>query len=89
MPNIGSRGRQLRENHTEQSVTQSQSPSTSHVPLEMGSMVEVVSNSGITVYGVIRWLGVLGGKTDEWAGIELVSDNIFFFSFFLLVFTFL
>ncbi|XP_044206164.1 ubiquitin carboxyl-terminal hydrolase CYLD [Thunnus albacares] len=71
MPNIGSRGRQVRENHTEQSVTQSQSPSTSHVPLEVGSMVEVVSNSGITVYGVIRWLGVLGGKTDEWAGIEL------------------
>uniref|UniRef100_A0A3B4GU74 ubiquitinyl hydrolase 1 n=1 Tax=Pundamilia nyererei TaxID=303518 RepID=A0A3B4GU74_9CICH len=42
--------------------------------LEVGSMVEVVSNSGITVYGVIRWLGVPGGKTGEWAGIELDYD---------------
>lgn len=40
-------------------------------------MVEVMSNLGITVYGVIRWLGVPGGKTDEWAGIELVSSYIF------------
>lgn len=71
MPNIGSRTRQVRESHTEQSVIQSQSSHTSHVPLEVGSMVEVVSNSGITVYGVIKWLGVPRGKTDEWAGIEL------------------
>ncbi|XP_044076062.1 ubiquitin carboxyl-terminal hydrolase CYLD isoform X2 [Siniperca chuatsi] len=71
MPNIGSRARQVRENHTEQSVIQSQSSSTSHVPLEVGSMVEVMSNSGITVYGVVRWLGVPGKRTDEWAGIEL------------------
>lgn len=56
----------------EQSVVQSLS--TSHVPLEVGSMVEVMSNTGVTVYGVVRWLGVLGGKTDEWAGIELVSE---------------
>ncbi len=74
MPNIGSRARQVRETHAEQRVIQSQSSSTSHVPLEVESMVEVVSNSGITVYGVVRWLGVPGGKTDEWAGIELVSD---------------
>lgn len=73
MPNIGSRARQVRETHAEQSVIQSQSSSTSHVPLEVGSMVEVMSNSGVTVYGVVRWLGVPGGKTDEWAGIELVS----------------
>lgn len=74
MPNIGSRAYQVRENHTEQSVIQSHNLSTSHVLLEVGSMVEVVSNSGITVYGVIRWLGVPSGKTEEWAGIELVRD---------------
>lgn len=44
-----------------------------HVPLEVGSLVEVVSNSGVTVYGVIRWIGVIEGKTGDWAGIELVS----------------
>ncbi|XP_041810161.1 ubiquitin carboxyl-terminal hydrolase CYLD isoform X2 [Chelmon rostratus] len=71
MPNIGSHARQARENHTEQSLIQSQGSRTCHVPLEVGSMVEVVSNSGVTVYGVVRWLGVPGGKTDEWAGIEL------------------
>ncbi|AWP03332.1 putative ubiquitin carboxyl-terminal hydrolase CYLD isoform 2 [Scophthalmus maximus] len=71
MPNIGSRARQEREKHAEQNAAPSQSPSTSRVPLEVGSMVEVVSNSGITVYGVVRWLGVLAGKSDEWAGIEL------------------
>ncbi|KAK2862522.1 hypothetical protein Q5P01_002055 [Channa striata] len=71
MPNIGLRSRHVREKPTEQSVDQSQRTSTSHVPLEVGSMVEVVSNSGITVYGVVQWLGVPAGKTDEWAGIEL------------------
>ncbi|XP_031135120.1 ubiquitin carboxyl-terminal hydrolase CYLD [Sander lucioperca] len=71
MPNIGSRARQVSDNDTEQSVIQSQSSSTSHVPLEVGSMVEVVSNTGITVYGVVQWLGALEGKTGEWAGIEL------------------
>ncbi|KAM9860013.1 ubiquitin carboxyl-terminal hydrolase CYLD isoform 2-T2 [Aulostomus maculatus] len=65
---IGSKG-QVRDRHTEQSVPHS--PSLSHVPLEVGSMVEVVSCFGITVYGVVRWLGVPGGKTGEWAGIEL------------------
>ncbi|TMS19367.1 Ubiquitin carboxyl-terminal hydrolase CYLD [Larimichthys crocea] len=69
MPNMGSHARQVREKPMEQSVVQSLS--TSHVPLEVGSMVEVMSNTGVTVYGVVRWLGVLGGKTDEWAGIEL------------------
>lgn len=72
MPNIGSHARPLRESHTEQSrAIQSQIPNTSHVHLEVGSLVEVVSNSGITVYGVIQWLGVPEGKTNEWAGIEL------------------
>lgn len=72
MPNIGSHTRPLRESHTEQSrAIQSQIPNTSHVHLEVGSLVEVVSNSGITVYGVIQWLGVPEGKTNEWAGIEL------------------
>lgn len=71
MPSIGSRARQARENQ-EQPAIQSQSLTPSHVPLEVGSMVEVVSNSGITVYGVVRWLGVLPGKTEELAGIELV-----------------
>uniref|UniRef100_A0A3P8VS20 ubiquitinyl hydrolase 1 n=1 Tax=Cynoglossus semilaevis TaxID=244447 RepID=A0A3P8VS20_CYNSE len=42
--------------------------------LEVGSMVEVVSSTGITVYGVIRWMGVLPGKTEKWAGIELDYD---------------
>lgn len=74
MPNTGFHARQLRDNQTAQSVIQRQSASTPHVALEVGSMVEVVSNSGITVYGVVRWLGVPAGKTDEWAGIELVSD---------------
>ncbi|XP_033823243.1 ubiquitin carboxyl-terminal hydrolase CYLD [Periophthalmus magnuspinnatus] len=44
------------------------------VPLEVGSLVEVQSNSGLTVYGVIRWIGALKGKTGEWAGIELDYD---------------
>ncbi|XP_030586009.1 ubiquitin carboxyl-terminal hydrolase CYLD [Archocentrus centrarchus] len=69
MANIGSRAQPVTENHIEQSLIQNQSVST--VPFEVGSMVEVVSNSGITVYGVIRWLGIPGEKTGEWAGIEL------------------
>lgn len=69
-----SRGRQVRENHTDPSVTQTQASVTSHVPLEVGSLVEVMSNTGVTVYGVIQWMGVPAGKTNEWAGIELVSD---------------
>ncbi|XP_072308063.1 ubiquitin carboxyl-terminal hydrolase CYLD [Eucyclogobius newberryi] len=50
------------------------SESTPQVPLEVGSLVEVQSNSGVTVYGVIRWTGALEGKTGEWAGIELDYD---------------
>ncbi|KAJ3602628.1 hypothetical protein NHX12_030377 [Muraenolepis orangiensis] len=43
-------------------------------PLEVGSTVEVKSNTGLTVYGVIRWTGVPVGKTGEWAGVELDYD---------------
>lgn len=71
MPNIRSHPRRVSESRPEQSAVQSPSPSATHVALEVGSMVEVVSNSGIKVYGVIRWLGVPAGKTGEWAGIEL------------------
>lgn len=74
MPNIGSHAQRVRDTQTEQKVIQRQSTSTSHVTLDVGSMVEVVSNSGIIVYGVVRWLGVPTGKTGEWAGIELVSE---------------
>ncbi|XP_029133168.2 ubiquitin carboxyl-terminal hydrolase CYLD [Labrus bergylta] len=74
MPNIGSRARQVRESQTEQSVIQSRRSNISPVPLEVGSMVEVVSNTGVTVYGVVRWLGVPVGKSGEWAGIELDYD---------------
>lgn len=74
MPTIGSCAQQLSEKHTEEMVIHSKSSSTSHEPLEVGSIVEVVSNSGITVYGVVQWLGVPTGKTNEWAGVELVSD---------------
>lgn len=74
MPNMGSRSLHLRDSHVEQSITPSQSANTSQMHLEVGSMVEVVSNTGVTVYGVVRWLGVPAGKTSEWAGIELVSD---------------
>ncbi|XP_058487702.1 ubiquitin carboxyl-terminal hydrolase CYLD [Solea solea] len=74
MPNIGSRAHRVRGNHTEQRAISQHSGSSPPVPLEVGSTVEVVSNSGITVYGVIRWLGVLPGKTEEWAGIELDYD---------------
>uniref|UniRef100_A0A3Q3X5S1 ubiquitinyl hydrolase 1 n=1 Tax=Mola mola TaxID=94237 RepID=A0A3Q3X5S1_MOLML len=71
MPTIGSCAQQLSEKHTEEMVIHSKSSSTSHEPLEVGSIVEVVSNSGITVYGVVQWLGVPTGKTNEWAGVEL------------------
>ncbi|KAM9409321.1 ubiquitin carboxyl-terminal hydrolase CYLD [Pholidichthys leucotaenia] len=71
MPNIGSRHQHEMENHTDQSIVQNQSQSMDHPHVEVGSMVEVVSSSGVTVYGVIRWLGVPGGQTGEWAGLEL------------------
>ncbi|XP_034556475.1 ubiquitin carboxyl-terminal hydrolase CYLD [Notolabrus celidotus] len=71
MPNMGSQVRQGKENHTERSVSQSHSSSPLPLLLEVGSMVEVMSNTGVTVYGVVHWLGVPVGKLDEWAGIEL------------------
>lgn len=67
MPNQGSRVRPVREACTEQRA--------SRAPLDVGSAVEVASNTGVTVYGVIRWLGLLNGKTGVWAGVELVSGK--------------
>lgn len=83
MPMIGSHARQQQqlqlqqeqqqqqEHRLEGAVIQEQSSSTSPVPLEVGSIVEVASSSGVTVYGVVRWLGVPAGKTGDWAGLEL------------------
>ncbi|XP_019734889.1 ubiquitin carboxyl-terminal hydrolase CYLD [Hippocampus comes] len=74
MPIIRSLG-QVKEKHRVQTgINLSQSHNASPAPLEVGSLVEVVSNTGVTVYGVVRWLGVPGGKTSEWAGIELDYD---------------
>lgn len=79
MPNIGSYAQRTRGQDAEETVFQSQNSATSQpphptsVPLEVGSIVEVVSKHGVTVYGVVRWLGILPGKTNEWAGVELVS----------------
>lgn len=67
MSNSGPCGQQVKERLTG-------GQGESHVPLEVGSLVEVVSNSGVTVYGVIRWIGVIEGKTGDWAGIELDYD---------------
>lgn len=69
MPNIGSSTLQ-RGSHSEEGVLRGSS--VSQVPLEVGSIVEVESTSGILLYGVVRWLGVLKGKKNPWAGIELV-----------------
>lgn len=69
MPNIGS-NRLQSGNHTGKGVLQGSG--VSQVPLEVGSIVEVESTSGILLYGVVRWLGVLKGKKNVWAGIELV-----------------
>uniref|UniRef100_A0A3Q2TKU9 ubiquitinyl hydrolase 1 n=1 Tax=Fundulus heteroclitus TaxID=8078 RepID=A0A3Q2TKU9_FUNHE len=71
MPNFGTSARPVMEHQSVQSVIRNQILSTSPVPLEVGSLVEVVNNAGITVYGVIRWLGTPEGKVDTWAGIEL------------------
>ncbi|XP_057218280.1 ubiquitin carboxyl-terminal hydrolase CYLD [Triplophysa rosa] len=43
---------------------------------EVGSMVEVMSDNGMTIYGVIRWIGVPEGKKNDWAGLELDSEFI-------------
>lgn len=70
MPNMGSNPLHPRGNQSGEAVVQRSSPS--QVPLEVGSIVEVESTSGIVLYGVVRWLGIPKGKTTEWAGIELV-----------------
>lgn len=70
MPNIGSNTLWQRGNHTGEAVIQR--CDASQVPLEVGSIVEVESTSGVVLYGVVRWLGIPKGKTTEWAGIELV-----------------
>ncbi|KAK6318986.1 hypothetical protein J4Q44_G00101970 [Coregonus suidteri] len=70
MPNMGSRGRQVSDiNHVDQNVTPTETLS-SH-PFHVGSLVEVTSNTGITVYGVIQWMGVFSENKNDWAGIEL------------------
>ncbi len=42
----------------------------SHSSLDVGSMVEVISLNGLTVYGVIRWIGVPDWK-EKYAGQDL------------------
>ncbi|KAM3621892.1 uncharacterized protein V6R79_017550 [Siganus canaliculatus] len=61
----------VRDNRTESTIIESQRSNTPPVPLEVGSMVEVMSKTGVTVYGVVQWLGIPAGKVHEWAGIEL------------------
>lgn len=70
MPTMGSRVQQQQQVKKRQTGLES----TPQVPLEVGSLAEVTSNAGVTVYGVVRWIGALEGKTDEWAGIELDYD---------------
>ncbi|CAL8337332.1 unnamed protein product [Merluccius merluccius] len=72
-PNTSLRARPS-ETPMDQRITPSHSPSPTDDLLEVGSMVEVRSDTGVTVYGVIRWTGVPAGKTSEWAGIELDYD---------------
>ncbi|XP_067287245.1 ubiquitin carboxyl-terminal hydrolase CYLD [Pseudorasbora parva] len=45
-----------------------------HYSLEVGSMAEVISLNGLTVFGVIRWIGVPDGKKNDWAGLELDTE---------------
>ncbi|XP_036387759.1 ubiquitin carboxyl-terminal hydrolase CYLD [Megalops cyprinoides] len=66
LPNSGSRGGQA--GGSPPGVPQAPTP---QCPLEVGSMVEVEAGSGVTVYGVIRWIGLPEGQRDSWAGIEL------------------
>lgn len=77
MSMIGSHGQHLLQQQQEKrlagTVIQKQSSSNSPAPLEVGSIVEVASSSGVTVYGVVRWLGVPAGQTGDWAGLELVG----------------
>ncbi|XP_051529052.1 ubiquitin carboxyl-terminal hydrolase CYLD isoform X2 [Myxocyprinus asiaticus] len=46
----------------------------SHYSLEVGSMVEVITGNGLTIYGVIRWIGVPEGKKNCWVGLELDNE---------------
>lgn len=72
MPNMGSNTLRQRGSHPGEAVIQR--PDASQAPLEVGSIVEVESTSGIMLYGVVRWLGIPKGKTTQWAGIELVRS---------------
>lgn len=74
MPNVETSTKQDVWNHGEQRDVQNQQTDSSQMRLEVGSMVEVISDGGITAYGVIRWLGIPEEMTEEWAGIELVID---------------
>uniref|UniRef100_A0AAY5KHZ0 ubiquitinyl hydrolase 1 n=1 Tax=Esox lucius TaxID=8010 RepID=A0AAY5KHZ0_ESOLU len=70
MPNMRSLERQVGDiKRIDQSVTPTKC--LSQPPIEVGSMVEVMSNTGITVYGVVRWMGALSEQKQNWAGIEL------------------
>ncbi|KPP72067.1 hypothetical protein Z043_108967, partial [Scleropages formosus] len=40
-------------------------------PLEVGSVVEVTTEGGVPVYGVVRWIGVPKGRKGNWVGVEL------------------
>ncbi|XP_077460078.1 ubiquitin carboxyl-terminal hydrolase CYLD [Stigmatopora argus] len=70
MPNMKTYGR-VKTKHPERRMDPS--PNL-NAPFEVGSMVEVMSNTGVLVHGVVRWLGVPAGKTSEWAGVELDFD---------------
>lgn len=52
--------------------------------LEVGSMVEV---NDPPLFGVIRWIGRIGGIPDQVAGIELVRQKLSFVAFLLYIFT--
>ncbi|KAL0978605.1 hypothetical protein UPYG_G00172810 [Umbra pygmaea] len=81
---LGSLGRQVNDvTSTDQRVGQSPSPTLAQRDLELGSVVQVTSNTGVTVYGVIRWIGDLSENKKNWVGIELdyevknCSDGIY------------
>uniref|UniRef100_A0A3B3VWT7 ubiquitinyl hydrolase 1 n=1 Tax=Poecilia latipinna TaxID=48699 RepID=A0A3B3VWT7_9TELE len=71
MPSTGTSRRQVTNSQSMRSVAPGRTQSEPPVPLEVGSLVEVVNNAGVTVYGVIRWLGIPEGKLETWAGVEL------------------
>lgn len=52
--------------------------------LEVGSMVEV---NDPPLFGVIRWIGRIGGIPEQVAGIELVRQNLSFVAFICIYFT--